>query len=355
MTPRRLAFLMMCAAAAATLQAQQISFDRLLRADEEPHNWLTYSGDVQSQRYSRLTQITPANVRNLELQWVFQVPSLEKFEATPLVVDGVMYTVQPPNDVVALDAATGRVFWSYTYTPVDRRRAPAAAASTAASRFSATRCSWARSTATWWRSMPEERASAVERDRAGRPARSGLHLHRGAAGREGQGDRRVGGRRLRHPRVHRGVRCAAPARKLWRFYTMPGPGEPGNETWAGDSWKNGGASIWVTGSYDPELNLTYWGVGNPGPDWNGDGRAGDNLYSDSVVALDADTGQAEVALPVHAARRVRLRRHAGPGAGRHRVAGPAAEGDALGQPQRLLLRARSRHGRVPVGQAVTSR
>ena len=80
-------------------------------------------------------------------------------------------------------------------------------------------------------------------------------------------------------------------KEAWRFYTIPGPGEPGHETWAGDSWKTGGASVWVTGSYDPDLNLTYWGIGNPGPDWNGDRRAGDNLYSDSVVALDADTGK----------------------------------------------------------------
>jgi alcohol dehydrogenase (cytochrome c) len=80
-------------------------------------------------------------------------------------------------------------------------------------------------------------------------------------------------------------------KEAWRFYTIPGPGEPGHETWAGDSWKTGGASIWMTGSYDPEANLTYWGVGNPGPDYNGDLRKGDNLYSDSVVALDADTGK----------------------------------------------------------------
>src|SRR5204863_7875629 len=81
---------------------------------------------------------------------------------------------------------------------------------------------------------------------------------------------------------------AKTGKEAWRFYTIPGKGEPGNETWAGDSWKTGGASVWVTGSYDPDSNLTYWGIGNPGPDWNGDNRGGDNLYSNSVVALDAD-------------------------------------------------------------------
>jgi len=80
-------------------------------------------------------------------------------------------------------------------------------------------------------------------------------------------------------------------KEAWRFNTVPGPGEPGHETWGGDSWKTGGGSIWVTGSYDPDLNLTYWGVGNPGPDWNGDSRPGTNLYTDSVVALDPDTGK----------------------------------------------------------------
>src|SRR5947207_13692879 len=100
--------------AAASLQAQ-VTFDRILRASQEPQNWLTYSGSVLSQRHSPLTQITPDNVKNLELQWVFQARSLEKYEATSIVVDGVLYTVQAPDDVVALDAATGRVFWTYAY------------------------------------------------------------------------------------------------------------------------------------------------------------------------------------------------------------------------------------------------
>jgi alcohol dehydrogenase (cytochrome c) len=77
----------------------------------------------------------------------------------------------------------------------------------------------------------------------------------------------------------------------WRFWTIPGPGEPGNDTWKGDSWKSGSGGTWVTGSYDPGTNLIYWGTGNPGPDWNGDVRLGDNLYADCMIALDADTGK----------------------------------------------------------------
>src|SRR5271165_4979138 len=101
---------------AGTLSAQ-VSFDRIVNADKEPQNWLTYSGNMMSQRYTPLAQITPQNVKNLELKWVFQARSLEKFEATPLVVDGILYTVQAPNDIVALDAVTGRIFWTYSYAP----------------------------------------------------------------------------------------------------------------------------------------------------------------------------------------------------------------------------------------------
>jgi glucose dehydrogenase len=105
-----------------SLFAQQVTFDRLLHGDREPHNWLSYSGTFANHRHSLLTQVTPANVKELELQWVWQARSLEKFEATPLVVDGVLYTVQAPNDVVALDAVTGRVFWTFPYQPAPEAR-----------------------------------------------------------------------------------------------------------------------------------------------------------------------------------------------------------------------------------------
>jgi alcohol dehydrogenase (cytochrome c) len=100
----------------------QVPYDRIVRSTQEPQNWLTHSGNYNSQRYSPLSQITPENVKNLELRWIFQARSLEKFEATPLVVDGIMYTVEAPNNIVALDAATGRVFWTFTYTPAETSR-----------------------------------------------------------------------------------------------------------------------------------------------------------------------------------------------------------------------------------------
>src|SRR5277367_824321 len=102
---------------APVARIQDVPFERILGANKEPQNWLTYSGTEMSQRHSALTQITPENAKDLSLQWVFQSRSLEKHEVTPLVVDGVMYTIQSPNDVIALDAATGRTIWTYAHKP----------------------------------------------------------------------------------------------------------------------------------------------------------------------------------------------------------------------------------------------
>ncbi|HEX4137604.1 MAG TPA: PQQ-binding-like beta-propeller repeat protein [Bryobacteraceae bacterium] len=265
----------------------QVSFDRILAAGKEPQNWLTYSGTLSSQRYSTLDQITQANVKDLELQWVFQAQSLEKFEATALVVDGVMYTVQAPNDVIAIDALTGRVLWIYRYAPSrDARpccgRVNRGLAILGDTLFMGTIDAHllaidAKTGKPLWNVKVANAAAGYAITHAPLVVKNKIIV--GTAG----GEYGI-----------RGFIAAFDAntgKEDWRFYTIPGPGEPGHETWAGDSWKTGGGSIWMTGSYDPALNLTYWGVGNPGPDWNGDKRAGDNLYSDSVVALDPDTGK----------------------------------------------------------------
>jgi alcohol dehydrogenase (cytochrome c) len=272
---------------AAGVLPAQVSFERILGAAKEPQNWLTYSGGVMSQRYSMLTQVTPANVKNLEQQWMFQAHSLEKFEATPLVVDGVMYTVQAPNDVVALDAATGRVFWMYSYTPSKEARPCCGRINRGVAVLGDT----------LFMGTIDARLIAID-------AKNGKPLWNIEVGNPEEGYAVTHAPLIVKDKVivgvaggEYGIRGYIAAydvktgKEDWRFYTIPGKGEPGNETWKGDSWQHGGASIWVTGSYDPDLNLTYWGIGNPGPDWNGDARAGDNLYSDSVVALDADTGK----------------------------------------------------------------
>ncbi|MGH9721596.1 MAG: pyrroloquinoline quinone-dependent dehydrogenase [Bryobacteraceae bacterium] len=282
MIPRGLIVL----AVACALNAQ-VTSERLLRARQEPENWLTYSGTYASERYSLLNQITTANAKNLGLAWVSQARSLEKFESTPLVVDGVMYVTQPPNDIVALDAATGRVFWIYSYRPSPAARLCCGAVNRGVAILGDR----------LFMGTVDGRLVAID-------AKSGSVLWNVPVADPSFGyaltvaplvvkDKVIAGTAGGEYGI-RGFIAAYDVRtgkEVWRFYNIPGPGEPGNETWGGDSWKRGGASIWVTGSYDPALNLTYWGVGNPGPDWNADVRPGDNLYSDSVVALDADTGK----------------------------------------------------------------
>jgi alcohol dehydrogenase (cytochrome c) len=265
----------------------QVSFDRIVGADKEPHNWLTYSGGVRSQRYSTLTQINPDNVKNLELQWVYQARSLEKFEATSLVVDGILYTVQAPNDVLALDAVTGRLFWTYAYTPEPESRPCCGRinrwlAILGDTLFMGTIDAHliaidAKNGKPLWNTRVAKAESGYALTHAPLVVKDKVIV--GTAG---------GEYGIRGFIAAYNVRTG---KEMWRFHNIPEPGEPGHETWGGDSWKTGGGSVWVTGSYDPALNLTYWGIGNPGPDWNGDSRPGDNLYTDSVVALDADTGK----------------------------------------------------------------
>ena len=265
----------------------QVTHDRILNAAKEPQNWLTYGGGFSSQRYSTLSQINAGNVKDMTLQWAFQQRSTEKFEATPLVVDGTMYLTQAPNDIVAMDAATGELKWIYSYSPSPDSRPCCGRVNRGV----------AIAGNTLYMATIDAHLIAVE-------AKDGKLLwdHEVASAKSGYAmthaplvikDKVIVG----VAGAEYGIRGFIAAFNVttghedWRFYTIPGKGEPGNETWAGDSWMQGGGSVWVTGSYDPETNLTFWGVGNPGPDYNSDKRGGDNLYSDCVVALDATTGK----------------------------------------------------------------
>jgi alcohol dehydrogenase (cytochrome c) len=270
-----------------TVPPPNVTFARMLESSREPQNWLTYSGSLSSQRHSLLTAIHPGNARDLELKWVFQARSLERHQVTPLVVDGTMYTIQSPNDVIALNAATGKTIWIYSHTPDS-------AARNCCGKFSR---GLAIAGDTIFLAAFDARMIAID-------ARTGKELWKT----EPAGDPKQGYAFTHAPLVVKdkviagtaggefGVRGFIAAwdvktgKELWRFNTVPGPGERGHETWSGDSWTHGGAPIWVTGSYDAETNLTYWGTGNPGPDWDGAGRVGDNLYSCAVIALDPDTG-----------------------------------------------------------------
>lgn len=279
----RLAILFLASALAA---AAQVTLDDIRNDLETPGDWLSYNGGYEGWRHSKLDEINSGNVEDLRLKWVFQRPISNKFETTPLVYDGVMYLTVPPNEVFALDAETGRGIWHY------RRDLPPkiiaccgevtrGLAVLGDKLFMATldakvialdrvtgRVLWESEMIDYALGYSGTHAPLVVQDK----------VIVGVAGAE------------------YGIRGFIDAydvetgERVWRFYTVPEPHEPGGDTWGGDSWKTGGGSIWVTPSYDPEANLLYVGTGNPGPDWNGDVRPGDNLYTDSVVALNPDDG-----------------------------------------------------------------
>ena len=259
----------------------------LLNAAAEPHNWLTYSGGYHSNRHTTLDRITPGNVDDLEVRWVFQAQSLQVFQTTPLVVDGVMYLTEPPNTVVALDAALGRVFWRYEYTPAPTSRPCCGRVNRGLAILGDTLY------------MGTIDAQLIAIDTV-----SGKPIWKTAVGDPEDGHALTLAPLIVKDKVIVGIAGgefgirgfisaydAETGEEVWKFYTIPGPGEPGHETWENDAWRTGGAPAWLTGSYDAQADLVYWGTGNPGPDWNPAQRPGDNLYSSSVVALDPDTGE----------------------------------------------------------------
>lgn len=265
--------------------SSQVAFDDILSAANED-NWLSYSRSLDNQRHSALDQVNTSNVSELELQWVWQARSLEKFEATPLVVDGVLYTVQAPNDVIALDAATGRIFWTYHHEPAPSRtccgRVNRGLAILGNTLFMGTvdgrlLAVDARSGNLIWNTEVADPDALYSITMPPMVVEDKVYI--GTAG----GDLGI--------RAYVAAYDVSNGEELWKTYTIPAPGEFGNDTWSGDSWITGGAAIWNAGAYDAEANLVYWGTGNPAPDWDGRDRLGDNLYSDSVVAFDADTGE----------------------------------------------------------------
>ena len=268
------------------LQAQ-VSYERLLNAATDPGNWLMYSGSYSSWRYSTLDQVRRENVNRLKVKWVYQMPTTNVVETTPLVVDGVMYITEPPSNVVALDAVTGRAYWRYRRALPDKinvccgqvNRGVAVAGDrvflgTVDAHLLALD---AKTGAVLWDTEVADYRTGHSVTVAPLPIKDMIicGVSGGEYGIRGfldAYDQKTGKRR-------------------WRFWTVPDPGQPGSGTWSGAAWKTGGGPTWVTGSYDPQLNLIIWGTGNPSPDWNGDSRPGDNLYTDSAIALDADTGQ----------------------------------------------------------------
>ena len=279
----------------ATLTAQNVP-PPLVTAQElldglsaDGSRWLMFGGSYTNQRHSPLTQITPENVNRLAPQWVFQTDTAGRFETTPLLRDNVLYVTGPLNVAWAVDARTGREIWRYKreLPPTgnltaccglvnrgfgvlgDRLFMTTLDAHLIALNMKTGGVVWDTTLEDFSKGYASTIAPLVVKDKVIVGVAGGEYGIRGFID----------------------AYDAKTGAKAWRFYTIPGPGEPGNDTWAGDSWQRGGAGVWVTGAYDPELNLLYYGIGNPGPDYHSESRKGDNLYSDSLVALDADTGK----------------------------------------------------------------
>jgi len=276
---------------------QNVTYERILNAREEPQNWLTYYGAYNGQRYSPLDQINTENVKRLLPAWVFQAgttgliagASTYSFEAAPIVVDGVMFVTGWDGWLWAVDAKTGVEIWRYKH----------------AVPFDVSLCCG-----------NVNRGCAVAKGKAffvtGNAHVVALDATNGKrVWDRTYGDVRAGESATVAPLVVKnlvivgssggefGVRGHLDAFDIdsgehqWRCYMVPKPGEPGSETWPadGDAWQRGGANCWLTSTFDPETNLLYVGTGNPAPDFDGEVREGDNLYTDSIVAVDVDSGQ----------------------------------------------------------------
>jgi alcohol dehydrogenase (cytochrome c) len=250
-------------------------------------NWLSYNGDYTGQRFSSLDQINQTNVSQLRAAWVFHAPDSRDMEVTPVVVNGLML-VTAANDVLALDAQTGRIVWHYS-RPVSEGLIDDAAQH------------HSRGVGVWKSHIYAETDNA---HLFCLDSRSGNLLWDVAYA---EGNKNYGATSA--PLVVKdkvivgtsggddGVRGfvaayeAASGKLAWRFWTIPGPGEPGSESWPGELYKHGGGTTWMPGTYDPQLNSLYWDTSNPAPDFDGAVRPGDDLYTDCVLALDPDTGK----------------------------------------------------------------
>jgi alcohol dehydrogenase (cytochrome c) len=266
----------------------RVSADSVLAAGRKTDEWLTYSGSLDGQRYSRLTELTPSNVSQLQLRWVHQFDSSEpKIEATPLVVNGAIFTTEPPSTVVALDAKSGNVIWRYQRNlpsdlPVCCGRVNRGLAVLGGLLFWGSLDGYlialeAKTGKVMWQTQVANTSDSYTL--TGAPLVVNRLVVVGVAG----GDYGIRGFLAAYD--------SETGQQAWKFLTIPSPGDPGHETWKNDAWRTGGGPTWNTGSYDPSLGLLYWGVGNPAPDFSGDVRPGDNLFTNSVIALQASSGK----------------------------------------------------------------
>src|SRR5262245_49270461 len=260
-----------------------VTESRLL--NPEAQNWLMYRGNYSGWGYSPLDRITPANVKKLVPVWSLSTGVTEGHQSPPIVNNGIMFVTTPQQQVIALNAKTGDVLWRYkkelpedllqlhpTNRGVglfeDKVYIGTVDAHVVALEAKTGKVVWDKAVDDWKKGYYFTLAPLIVKGKVMVGTSGGELGIRGFIA----------------------ALDASSGQEVWRTYTVPGPGEPGHDTWSGEQWKTGGVSVWLTGHYDPQLNLTYWGTGNAAP-WPGDMHPGDNLYATSVIALDADTGK----------------------------------------------------------------
>ena len=266
----------------------QVSDEQIRAAASARDRWLTYSGTLDGRRYTPLKEINTENVGRLRLRWIRQFgPSSTRIEATPVVVGGFIFTTDPPSDVIALDARSGDIRWSYKGSvpdslPIDTFASNRGVAVLGSTLFlQKLDCVLVALNAATGNVLWQTKVCNTSDDytMTGAPLVANGSVVIGVSGAE------------------YGIRGFVAAydpetgQQKWRFNAIPGPGEFGHDSWKNDAWQSGGGSTWVTGSYDPALDLVYWGVGNPAPAFNGDVRPGDNLFTDSLLAINVSTGK----------------------------------------------------------------
>jgi alcohol dehydrogenase (cytochrome c) len=271
----------------ATVAWSQVTYERIRAASNEPQNWLTYSGGYSSWRYSKLDQINAGNVSRLSLQWAFQIGDLGQLETTPIVVDGILYATGQNDRAFAIDTHTGRAIWRYQRNLPDKLQPCCGMVNRGFAilgdrLFMATLDAHVIALDTRTGNLIWD-VTAADYHKAYTFTVAPLAVKNEVIVGVSGGEYGVQG--------FIDAYDTATGRRLWRFNTVPGPTEAGHETWGGTSAQTGGVPAWITGSYDPELNLVYWPTGNPSPSNYGGERKGDNLYSNSVLALDPDTGK----------------------------------------------------------------
>lgn len=276
---------------AGPANAQDIVTDEmLLNAAQDPNNWIMAIRDYDGSRYSPLAQVDTDNVSRLVPKWAFSFGVLDAQNTTPLVYDGVMYVTSSHSHIFAVDARTGEEIWHYSHPYADG--------------VAGVMCCdiGNRGAALYgdkvYFATPDSHVIALNRETGEVVWDVVIGDWENAytmtvAPLVVKGNVVVGMSGAEYPtRLYIEALDAETGEQAWRRYTIPGPGEPGHDSWGTtDMAMHGGSSAWITGSYDAELDTIYWGVGNPNPDWDGTNRPGDNLYSNSTLALDPDTGE----------------------------------------------------------------